>query len=86
MGNGESEVGEDVEEMEGGVEGKEGGEEEEVESDDDMPKLEGECQALVQVQRTTAKAFMRGSIRRCPTSVTLPHPLTHSPIRRCPTL
>ena len=40
---------------------------------------ERECQALVQVQRTTANALMRGSIRRCPTSVTLPHPLTHSP-------
>ena len=79
VGKGESEVGEDVEEMEGGVQGKEGGEEEEVESDDDMPKLEGECQALVQVQRTTAQALMRGSIRRCPTSVTLPHPLTQSP-------
>jgi hypothetical protein len=47
---------------------------------------ERECQALVQMQRTTAKALMRGSIRRCPTSVylCLPLPLRAHPLSRSP--
>ena len=45
--------------------------------DDDMKQEEGvagqeqKCQALVEVQRTTAKALMRGSVRKCATSTYL---------------